>query len=92
LLCDGLEDLGLTIPQRPAGAFYVYVDIARTGLDAMAFCRRLLEEYYVAATPGDDFGQRDAGRFVRFAFTTDEAGIALALERMGRALEAWRSA
>lgn len=88
-LCTGLEALGFVIPVRPGGAFYVYADISRSGLDAMEFCRRLLEEYRVAATPGADFGWRDAQRFVRFAFTTGESDIELGLERLALALAAW---
>lgn len=89
LLCDGLEALGFDIPVRPRGAFYVYVDIGHTGLDAVDFCWRLLEEHHVAATPGIDFGARNAERFVRFAFTTGEEDIALGLARLGDALQAW---
>lgn len=89
LLCDGLEALGFRIPVRPGGAFYVYADVSHTGLDAVDFCWRLLEEHHVAATPGIDFGSRNAGDFVRFAFTTGEDHIALGLERLGRALVSW---
>jgi aspartate/methionine/tyrosine aminotransferase len=88
-LCDGLEALGFDIPVRPGGAFYLYVDVSHTGLDASDFCWRLLEEHHVAATPGIDFGSREAGRFVRFAFTTGQEEIALGLERIRGALEAW---
>ena len=88
-LCDGLESLGFSIPARPGGAFYVYADISHTGLGAEEFCWRLLEEHHVAATPGIDFGAHDAGRFVRFAFTTGEDDIVLGLERLGRALRDW---
>jgi aspartate/methionine/tyrosine aminotransferase len=89
LLCDGLERLGFHIPVRPAGAFYVYVDVSRTGLDSVDFCWKLLEQFQVAATPGIDFGERDAERYVRFAFTTGEDRIELGLERIDAALTAW---
>lgn len=88
-LCDGLESLGFRIPARPAGAFYVYADVSHTGIDAMTFCQRLLEQHHVAVTPGLDFGRRDAERFVRFAFTTAEADIDLGLERIAGALAHW---
>lgn len=88
-LCAGLEALGFTIPVRPGGAFYVYVDVSHTGLGAMDFCWRLLEEHHVAATPGIDFGTHDAERYVRFAFTTGEEDIQLGLTRLARALTAW---
>jgi aspartate/methionine/tyrosine aminotransferase len=90
-LYGGLESLGFRVPLRPAGAFYIYADISRTGLPAIEFCRRLLEEFHVAATPGEDFGEHDAARYVRFAFTTGEAAIDLALSRIGRAQQVWQA-
>lgn len=88
-LCDGLERLGFVLPARPAGAFYVYADVTHTGLDAQTFCRRLLDEQHVAVTPGIDFGDRHADRFVRFAFTTSAAQIDIGLERLAQALTDW---
>jgi aspartate/methionine/tyrosine aminotransferase len=88
-LAEGLEALGFRVPLRPDGAFYLYVDIGWTGMDAVSFCRRLLEEYHLATTPGIDFGSHNADRYVRFAFTTAESGIELALERLADALTTW---
>lgn len=89
VLVDGLASLGFGIPLRPAGAFYVYTDISRTGLDAMSFCTRLLEEFGVAVTPGDDFGMINPERWVRFAFTADEARIMESIERIRAGLKSW---
>ena len=36
LLAQGLKTLGLEIPVAPSGAFYLYVDIASTGMDRPA--------------------------------------------------------
>ena len=92
LLVAGLDALGLAVAHRPEGAFYVYVDIAATGLDGETFCARLLEEFGVAATPGTDFGVHRADRHVRFAFTVAEEQIAIGLERIGQALRTFRAA
>ena len=89
LLSRGLEALGFKIPVAPDGAFYLYVDISRTGMNSTDFCWRLIDEYQVAVTPGADFGTHQAGSHVRFAYTTDEQSIALGLERIGQALQAW---
>ena len=88
-LADGLRELGFGIPVMPDGAFYLYVDVSHTGLNSTEFCWRLLDEYHVAVTPGEDFGHHQADRFVRFAYTTGEEAIDLGLERIARALQAW---
>ena len=76
---------------RADGAFYLYMDVSSSGMDSYNLCWRLINEFQVAATPGIDFGEREAHRFVRFAYTTDDESIGLGLERLGTALEAWRS-
>jgi aspartate/methionine/tyrosine aminotransferase len=58
-------------------------------MDSADFCWRLIEEYQVAVTPGYDFGDSDAGRYVRFAYTTSEEAILLGLERIDQALQDW---
>jgi aspartate/methionine/tyrosine aminotransferase len=88
-LSAGLRRLGLRIPVDPDGAFYLYVDVSSTGMDSEAFCWRLIDEYQVAVTPGVDFGNYLADRYVRFAYTTDEEDIDLGLARIGEALDAW---
>ncbi|HEY0988872.1 MAG TPA: aminotransferase class I/II-fold pyridoxal phosphate-dependent enzyme, partial [Kofleriaceae bacterium] len=65
LVLQGLRTIGLEVPVVPDGAFYVYIDISSTGLDAMAFCERVLQEAHVALTPGYDFGHARAGQHVR---------------------------
>ena len=89
-LAQGLRSLGLEIPVDPQGAFYLYVDVSSSGLDSETFCWRLIDEYQVAVTPGIDFGSHLADRYVRFAYTTAEEDIDLGIERIGKALTAWR--
>ncbi len=88
-LSDGLQQLGFHVPVTPDGAFYLYVDVSHTGMSGADFCWRLLEEFQVAVTPGDDFGRHQHERYVRFAYTTSEAAIDLGLERIDEALSAW---
>jgi len=91
-LAAGLRALGLEIPVDPRGAFYLYVDVSSTGLDSESFCWRLIDEYQVAVTPGIDFGEHLAERYVRFAYTTGPAEIDLGLERIEQALKSWSQA
>ncbi|MBI2095609.1 MAG: pyridoxal phosphate-dependent aminotransferase [Candidatus Omnitrophica bacterium] len=69
-------------PFAPEGAFYVFCDIAGTGLGSETLCERLLEEIHVAAIPGKSFG---SDRHVRFSFACGEKDIE---EGVGRVI-AW---
>ena len=76
-----VEILGKHIPVVPAGAFYALVDISRTGQDSLSFCKRLLAEKSVAAVPGITFGPA-SDRYVRIAFTINDADLRKGLERL----------
>src|SRR5690606_40299974 len=68
------------------GAFYIYADVSDLTNDAAEFCRRMLAETGVAATPGVDFDPARGHHFVRFSFAGAEAEIAEAAKR----LKDWR--
>jgi len=68
VLVAGLRALGFMLPSDPPGAFYAYADVSGLTDDSMAFCKAMLEEAGVAATPGADFDRVDGARFVRFSF------------------------
>lgn len=88
-LHDGLLACGFSVPVYPQGAFYLYVDVSHTGMDSQTFCARLLEDYFVACTPGVDFGEHQADRYVRFAYAADIPRLNEALARIRAALQAW---
>ncbi|ALA18850.1 MULTISPECIES: pyridoxal phosphate-dependent aminotransferase [unclassified Chelatococcus] len=67
-LLEKLAAIGLGEGPPVDGAFYIYRDVARFTNDSLAFCRRMLEETGVAATPGLDFDPDRGARFVRFSF------------------------
>lgn len=64
---------------RSQGAFYLFPNIAKTGLTSVPFCARLLEEEKVAAVPGIAFGADD---YVRISYATGMANIEKGLDRM----------
>lgn len=66
-------------PFRPGGAFYLFVDISKTGLSSLDFSNRLLEEAQVAVVPGACFGHDEA---VRFSFATSEPLIEKGINRI----------
>ncbi len=64
------------------GAFYVYADVSRHTNDSLEFCKRMLHEAGVAATPGLDFDRVHGVRWVRFSFAAAEAEITEGLQRL----------
>jgi aspartate aminotransferase len=63
------------------GAFYLFPNIAKTGLKSSDFCARLLESEKVAAVPGIAFGADD---YLRISYATSMANIEKGLERIDR--------
>src|SRR5262249_26322483 len=55
VLFEELPRIGLPDFHPADGAFYLYVDIGRYTNDSVEFCKRMLSEAGVAATPGVDF-------------------------------------
>jgi len=86
LLLPELRRLGFDVPVEPDGAFYIYAGIDQFGMTSEAFAEKLLLEAGVAITPGTDFGSHQAGRHVRFAYTTSAQRIRAALARIAAAL------
>lgn len=67
----------------PESGFYLFLDISRTSLDDVTFCRRLLEERHTAVTPGRSFGV-GCESFVRIATCGREQDV---MEGTRRAVE-----
>ena len=87
ILCQSLLEMGINVPVVPQGAFYVYADISKYSQDSFKFCRELLEDQAVAITPGCDFGEYQANKYVRFAYTTSEDRINQGLQRIEKFLD-----
>ncbi len=81
-LLEGLKRLNLPVVAPAQGAFYVFVDVSGITESAMQWCLGLLDQYKVALTPGDDFGEHNAHKYVRFAYTCDESRLEEALNRI----------
>lgn len=64
---------------KPDGAFYVFVDISKTGYKSLDFCNNLLESFQVAAIPGIAFG---ADNCIRLSYATDMVTIEKGIERL----------
>lgn len=63
------------------GAFYLFPNISKLGLNSTEFCAKLLEEEKVAAVPGIAFG---ADAYLRISYATSLANIEKGLDRLER--------
>ena len=84
VLLDQLPKAGFERLAPAEGAFYIYADIGNLTNDSQEFCRRMLAETGVAATPGIDFDPKRGNRYMRFSFAGDSAIIAEAMMRLRR--------
>ena len=65
---------------RPAGTFYVFVDISSLGLGSRDLCLRLLEEARVFVSPGCSYGEAGEG-YVRISLLAPTARLLEGLDR-----------
>ena len=82
LVVKGFRDIGL-VCHEPQGAFYAFPSVKETGLSSEEFAERLLEEYNVAAVPGDVFGLGGSGH-LRCSYATSVSQLNEALDRIGK--------
>jgi aspartate/methionine/tyrosine aminotransferase len=86
ILLERLPAIGFTRFAPADGAFYIYADVSALTDDAQVFCKAMLNEAGVAATPGLDFDPINGHHFVRFSFAGSTEHIAEACDR----LTTWR--
>ena len=79
ILVEGLKSLGFNCT-TPAGAFYLFLDVTDYG-GGDAVAERLLEEAYIAVTPGSAFGPESSG-FIRISYAASRERIYHALTRI----------
>jgi len=90
ILLPALQSIGFDIPVTPQGAFYLYADCSSL-LNSKYANSTVLAEYLlnnagVAITPGNDFGTYQDNTHVRFAYTTDEATLYKAVDKIKGAM------
>ena len=87
-MVDRLNRIDGIIASRPDGAFYVFANVSKFYSDevtgSMAFCKKLLEDAYVAAIPGVAFGD---DRYIRLSFATGMEHIKRGLDRLEKFVE-----
>lgn len=85
-LLPEFEKLGIHVPVKPDGAFYIYADITRHGLKSDQFAHKLLHEAGVAVVPGLDFGPAYADKMIRVSYATALDRLHEVIERLQRIL------
>jgi len=75
---DGLSVL------KPAGAFYLFVNIKEVSHDSLTFAKELLAKKEVAVVPGVGFGSEG---YFRFSFATDIESIRTGISRIAEFVE-----
>lgn len=80
-----------TIEAKPAGAFYIWVNISQYSKDSLNFSEKLLDNIQVATTPGIDFGNNRTNQYIRFAYTRDLEHLKEGVERLKQYLQPGRS-
>lgn len=81
-----LDELGLTVPVPPDGAFYAWADCSRYSDSSWDFCIDMMHRAHVALTPGRDFGPAAAERYLRLSFANSMEQLQAALARLRREL------
>ncbi len=81
LLVNGLNELPGIKCISPGGAFYVFPNVEKTGMDDTTFAKRMLEDAGVALLPGSNFGKNGKG-FVRLCYANSKENINEGLARM----------
>ena len=82
VVLDGLSRIQMITCRKPAGAFYAFPNISKSGQDSRTFVRNLLKEAKVATVPGAAFGRLGEGH-IRLSFATSTENIKEALKRIG---------
>jgi aspartate/methionine/tyrosine aminotransferase len=84
ILIDGLPKAGLSKFLPADGAFYLYADVSDFTSDSYEFAKKMLEEAWVAATPGVDFDPSHGRNFIRFSYARSADDMREAVKRIAR--------
>ncbi|MDX1352118.1 MAG: aminotransferase class I/II-fold pyridoxal phosphate-dependent enzyme [Thiomicrorhabdus sp.] len=86
-LYKAMTEAGFKLKVLPQGAFYLYWDVSQFTDNSEQFCSELLQQTGVAITPGLDFGEFNANKHVRLAYTTDETQLIKAIAKIKRFID-----
>jgi aminotransferase len=78
-----LMDMGLSV-QEPEGAFYMFIDIRRYGMDSLTFCEKMLREQLIGLVPGIYFGTEG---YMRLSYCYADDKLKEGLDRIQRFIQ-----
>ena len=73
-----LTDMGLEV-QEPEGAFYMFINIKKYGMDSLTFCEKMLKEGLVGLIPGIYFGTEG---YMRLSYCYSDEDLKRGLDRI----------
>lgn len=85
LIVKGLNEIPGISCLRPRGAFYVFPNVKKLGIDCRRLADYLLNEAGVATLAGTAFGERGEG-YLRLSYATSQENISRALELINKAV------
>jgi len=85
VIVAGLNEIDGISCLKPEGAFYVFPNITKTGMNSNEFADTMLEQAGVACLSGTAFGEYGEG-YVRFSYANSVKNIKEALSRIRRTL------
>ncbi|MBI2026344.1 MAG: pyridoxal phosphate-dependent aminotransferase [Deltaproteobacteria bacterium] len=83
-LCERLSAIQGISYIKPAGAFYIFVNISKCETNSNDFSHFLLDKYGVAVVPGYAFGMDG---FIRMSFTLSTSQLSEAVDRLQKCLK-----
>ena len=86
VIVSGLNNIKGITCRKPRGAFYVFPNIAGTGMDCRRLSDYLLNKAGVAVLPGTSFGEYGEG-YLRLSFANSVENIKKALDRIAEAVK-----
>ena len=81
LIIEGLNSLPGFSCHKPLGAFYVFPNITKTGMDSRTIANKILYDANVACLSGTSFGAYGEG-YIRFSYANSTENIEKGIERI----------
>lgn len=81
LLVKGINSINGLSCIKPNGAFYIFVNIKKTGMTSEDFANFLLDNADVAVLPGTNFGEFGEG-YIRLCYAKNKQNIEKAIEKI----------